>query len=274
MSRRPVLAFLVPVAMLAPAAASGWPRPVVAVFDIETDPTVLKPEDAVRLADIVAARVAESTVFDVVPRSEVCALSNAQAEPCRDDRCRAALGAELSANRTLSTQVSRSAGVCTTTMSLRDVRGAVAPKTSSQAGGCTVDDLLRSTRATVFALSGGPPSGPPTWKDRLEDADILTMLRTNRSEVRACLHRHASRGSKLEGTMTVTMNIRRDGRVEGVDVAPERFAQAEVATCLRDLVRTWRFPSFDGDTMSIDFPVTVRGQPLSRSSRPTGRARP
>ena len=93
----------------------------------------------------------------------------------------------------------------------------------------------------------------------LDETDILGVLRQNRAAVRTCLTRHTASGSGVEGTMTVYMVVRPSGRPTRVSVSPE-FRDTVAGTCIVDKVRAWRFPKFAGESLPVDFPVTVRGR--------------
>ncbi len=103
-----------------------------------------------------------------------------------------------------------------------------------------------------------PPASRSDLPQTLDETDILGVLRKNRNSVRTCLSRHASSGSGVQGTMTVYMVVRSTGRPTRVSVSPE-FRNTVAGTCIVDAVRRWRFPRFAGESLPVDFPVTVRG---------------
>ncbi len=124
--------------------------------------------------------------------------------------------------------------------------------------GSSEDDLLgaaapRRRRPRVVETE-------PELQDQLDDSDVLSVLRSNRRDVKRCLKAQASADPSLEGTMTVELVIRRSGRPKGVRVREDKFKRSAVGTCMRSAVKKWRFPKFSGKAMPLDFPVRVRAR--------------
>ncbi len=93
---------------------------------------------------------------------------------------------------------------------------------------------------------------------QLTDTDVLGVLRANRRAIRNCLLAHRASTSSLEGQMKVKLLIRKSGAASRVSVSPANFRESDVGRCVAREVKTWRFGAFNGPSMPVDFPVTVR----------------
>lgn len=115
-------------------------------------------------------------------------------------------------------------------------------------------------RSSVDDLLGAAPSKPraaPPKKDKLEDAEVFGVLRKNRAQVRDCIEKHSADGGET-GRVRVSITIEPTGRVSQTRFSPASFQRSVLGRCLGSAARTWRFPTFDGKAMPVDFPVTVK----------------
>jgi predicted Zn finger-like uncharacterized protein len=119
------------------------------------------------------------------------------------------------------------------------------------------DDLLGVAKTRPKAAAEPAKKALP---DKLDDSDVLGVLRSNRGDVQRCLKAQADADPSLEGTMTVELVIRPSGRTKDVRVRPDKFKRTAVGECMVAAVKKWSFPQFSGAPMPLDFPVRVRGQ--------------
>ncbi len=136
--------------------ASALEKPVVAVFDIETQLVKLSAPVLNGMSDYLASLLAESGVFQVVPRSELKKrLLNQKAESyknCYEQTCQIALGRELAAGKSLSTQIFRLGGGCKLSMSLFDLKRAATEAATTTSGQCDEKGLVSLLDVAVKQL--------------------------------------------------------------------------------------------------------------------------
>lgn len=102
--------------------------------------------------------------------------------------------------------------------------------------------------ALVFALGcgGATTSGATTPQPEpsggLTAQEIRDVIQRNLGEVQRCYELGLARRSDLAGTVTVAFLITPEGNVGGAAVADSTVPDAEVGSCIRARVLTWRFP--------------------------------
>jgi predicted Zn finger-like uncharacterized protein len=96
--------------------------------------------------------------------------------------------------------------------------------------------------------------------DKLDDADILRVLRKYKNDINTCREKQAKADPNLEGVMTVKFVILNTGKTSQHAVQPDKFKGSAVGKCVLDSVRGWSFPRFRTGSMPLDFPVMVKGR--------------
>jgi hypothetical protein len=103
--------------------------------------------------------------------------------------------------------------------------------------------VAASEAVTVPAES--PP--PPARRRRARrasggsiDAQIVATIRNNQTGVRMCYERALKRDDGLALRIDVSVRIRSTGAVDQVSI--EGPAAPALATCVRNVVKTWQFP--------------------------------
>lgn len=153
------------LALAGAAAGSGTaqPAPVVVVFDIETKRLQLDAELLAGLGDHLATLLTRSGRYQVVPRAEVKSrLKNQQRETykkCYDQSCQVAIGRELAAEKTVSTQIMRLGERCTVNITIYDLQRATTEAAASRSAGCGEQAVVESLEGAAAELCGGRP--PP-----------------------------------------------------------------------------------------------------------------
>jgi protein-disulfide isomerase len=166
--RSPALHLLVVLGLLAGGTrARAEDRPIVAVFNIEAKRAPLKAELLRNLSDYLAAQLAASGAFSVVPRdrlrSELVKQKKASYKDCYSQTCQIEIGQELAAQKALSTQILKLAGKCVVSSTLFDLKRAATDRAATSEGGCGEAALMTSIRTVATRLAGsGPDPVTPT----------------------------------------------------------------------------------------------------------------
>ncbi len=144
---------------LTPTASPAAPRPVVAVFALQSDGTHLKAKDLQRLSDYIGATLTASGRYQVVPKAELKAALNAKKKAsykqCYAESCQIEIGKELAAEKTLAGTVSRFGKRCIVTLRIVDLAKATQEAAGTGKGACTEDDVLTSLDTALAQLTGG-----------------------------------------------------------------------------------------------------------------------
>ena len=152
------------------ADARGEPAAsVVAVFDVETKGVKLTDEERERLGDFLASKLAESGLFQVVPRAQLqqrlLEQKTSSHKACYDQACQVELGRELATQKTISTQVIQLGSQCAVTVTLYDLKKAASERGATVQGPCDLDGIVASLDQAAGQLGGkkAPPasSAPP-----------------------------------------------------------------------------------------------------------------
>jgi TolB-like protein len=120
--------------------------PVVAVFDMTSRESGLKPGELAGLTDYLATRLGEKGLFQIIPREEIrkrLAIQKTDSfKKCYDRSCQIEVGRELAAQYTVSTSISRVGTLCLINGQLFDLRKAATLKTASAKKPCNPDELI------------------------------------------------------------------------------------------------------------------------------------
>jgi len=147
---------VVAAAMLAAGSASG--KPIVAVFNIESKGSHLGRRVLENLGDYLSVSLAESGIYEVIPRSQVKQRLRAQRKEsykaCYDTACQIELGQELAAAMSLSTKVMKIGSRCIVTSTLYDLRRATSERAAKAVGGCGEDGIMKSLDEVVAGITG------------------------------------------------------------------------------------------------------------------------
>jgi outer membrane biosynthesis protein TonB len=92
-------------------------------------------------------------------------------------------------------------------------------------------------------------------------ARIQAIVAENRRQVRNCYERALKRNNQLQGNLTLSMKIARDGSVEATRVGGS-LGDPEVFACVRSLASRWHFPNPSGGNCAVvraPFSLTPQG---------------
>jgi len=144
--------------------AQGGKRPVVAVFDVVAHAFRWIDDDrGTRLTNHLVDQVAGSGRYEVVPRVRLKRLLARQnrSSSCNDRACHVAIGRQLKADKSLTSELLKLGRRCVVELTLYDLRRATREAAGKAGSTCKEDDLLRSIREAVKRLVAGPPPAKP-----------------------------------------------------------------------------------------------------------------
>ncbi|NMB73923.1 MAG: PEGA domain-containing protein [Myxococcales bacterium] len=149
------------LALASPIRAGESERlPIVAVFDIEQKGLDWPESVLDTLSDLLAAKLAESGLLQVVPRAQLRERLRAQKEEsyrsCYEEACQIEIGRELSAANSIAAQFLRLGDECTLTLTLYDLSRATATGAATASGPCTEASASRLIELAVQKLLPAP----------------------------------------------------------------------------------------------------------------------
>ena len=102
-----------------------------------------------------------------------------------------------------------------------------------------------------------PPKPRPRRRVRraIRDEELLRVQRLNSASIRVCYHRAARHGNRTAPRANVTVDLGAGGVVQSVSV--DAGEHKELARCVRQAVRGWRFPA-SLRAQQLRFPVLYR----------------
>ena len=136
-------------------------KPIIVVFDVENRGAEVSSSTLSRLGDYLGTLMTVEG-FQVVPRSDLkkrLVQQKAKShERCYDESCQIEIGRELSAQKTLSTQLIKLGSKCKVTLTLYNLMKATSEAGSAVSGSCIEDGIVESLEKAVKQLmqSRGP----------------------------------------------------------------------------------------------------------------------
>jgi TonB family protein len=87
---------------------------------------------------------------------------------------------------------------------------------------------------------------------------VAQTIRRGMSAVRTCYQRGLKRNPDLAGKITIRLNVNTMGKVTSVVVDSDTLGDPQVASCIKNYARRWRFPPPDGGSAEIAVPFNFK----------------
>lgn len=103
--------------------------------------------------------------------------------------------------------------------------------------------------------SGGYTLGEETDATGTMDGRVFSYVYNHyKSQISAC-YSSASRARTVSGVIVLRVRIGTDGRVVRTRVISDSARVPELATCVQNAVRAWRYPQPEGGEVEVDYPM-------------------
>lgn len=101
------------------------------------------------------------------------------------------------------------------------------------------------------------PTGEKHVEGNLPPEAVVKVFKANQTGLRACYERGLKRNPNLQYVSTVNAHfaVKNTGNAIGVNFSPH--ADAEMERCMSQAITRWHFPSFTGDPVQFDYPVSL-----------------
>jgi Flp pilus assembly protein TadD len=167
-------------ALFQAARATAEPAPIVAVFTVEdgrVGKSHLTSAQLGDLTDYLSARLAEGTLFRIVPpdqlRTALADKKKSSYQSCVDEKCQIEIGKEVAAQKSLATKIIGLGKQCAISSTLYDLRESASELAATYKGGCELDDLGVGLENVVEQLRKHRSSAPPDAANATADAQAL-----------------------------------------------------------------------------------------------------
>jgi hypothetical protein len=103
------------------------------------------------------------------------------------------------------------------------------------------------------------PAGAAQRPGLLGDQDVSRLIRGRLSSVKHCYMLEEQSGNTASGKAIITFKITPGGGVEEVRVDAPAFSRSQLPACVINQVRSWQFPKFAGEAMTVSYPFVFVG---------------
>ena len=140
-------------------------------------------------------------------------------------------------------------------------RAQAEPEAESVAGLPSVPALARGDTGegtTERRVHGIVKSQAPSVEGEMDPALVSKEVRARVGAVKACYERALRRQPSLSGQVKLAWVITAAGTVSDVELREDSMGDAEVAACIKGLVRRWRFVAPSGGSVEVVYPFTFQ----------------
>lgn len=263
------------------AEAGSTGRPIVAVFNIESQGVRLGRAVRDRLGGYLTTRLAASGAYKVIPRAQIKRRMTRQKRrsyrDCYAQSCQIELGKELAASHSLSSKLLKIGRRCILTAELYDLRTATTSSAATARGGCGEDAVVglidqavtqltgggsrpkhtKASGATLSRLIGG--GGPIIGGGTLTRSEIQREITGGMSGIQRCYEQGLRILPSLSGRVVVDFVIAATGVVASAKIASSTMTFPSVEGCIVKRVRQLRFPRpKGGGVVKVRYPFVFR----------------
>ena len=107
---------------------------------------------------------------------------------------------------------------------------------------------------TEKRVSGVVKSEAPAVDGPLDPSLVAKEVRTRIGAIKACYERALKRKANLSGRVKVRWTITVAGMVSDVEIEEDSVGDSEVSSCMKGLVRRWRFPAPSSGSVDVVYP--------------------
>jgi TPR repeat protein len=169
-------------------------KPIVAVFGIENRGVQLDPTAISNLSDFLAAEIASTGSYEVVPRAQIKERLSSEKKnsfrACYEQSCQIEIGRELAASKSVSTQLLKIGKKCVVTATLFDLKKATAERAITQEGFCTAEGVMETLQVVAGKLLGETTTKVAVVTCRVDDPKDC-MAKCDQNQAESC-HRLAN----------------------------------------------------------------------------------
>lgn len=115
---------------------------------------------------------------------------------------------------------------------------------------------LDEPSSCVDAVPTADVGVPAATSGRLAAETIREVVRSRHPELEGCYQLGAGRHPQLSGKVTFVFAIGVEGEVSQLRVADNSMPDCGVVRCMRDVMAESQFPSPEGGSVAVQYPIT------------------
>jgi len=96
--------------------------------------------------------------------------------------------------------------------------------------------------------------GAPDVDGVVDQASISRVVKRHRRAIRRCYEKALKTNPNLRGKIAVTFMITERGRTDMIEISQDTMHEPKVASCIKAVIRRWRFPKPENGSASVTFP--------------------
>jgi hypothetical protein len=139
--------------------------------------------------------------------------------------------------------------------------GAISTLSGEQVAGkgTGVGTLARGARSGKVRGKVTKMSSGAKVKGSLSMAEVSRVVNSHTHALQACYERALMGNPSLSGRIAFDWTVQTSGRVKGVRVRSSTLGSPQVASCISNLIKKWKFPRPKGGEVVITYPFLFRG---------------
>jgi hypothetical protein len=121
--------------------------------------------------------------------------------------------------------------------------------------------LLASTAACASAQRATPAVAPRSTTlvdDNLDPNIVAAYIKSQLPRVKDCYDTALLTNRDLAGRVVMVWTIDLTGATQGITVESNTMQEGNVAACVEELIRGWRFPAPKRETVEVTFPFVFQ----------------
>lgn len=111
--------------------------------------------------------------------------------------------------------------------------------------------------AAVPTLPAVTEMQTPALPEGITQEAIFKVISDNNSSMSLCMGESMRKGEQLKGRMELELTIAPSGLVTNADVVSPEFRSSAFGACTVRRIKTWRFPAFTGEPVTVVFPYVL-----------------
>ena len=96
--------------------------------------------------------------------------------------------------------------------------------------------------------------GAPEVDGTIDKDGVDKVVKMNYNAIKRCYEKELKANPDLKGKISVIFMINAEGRVQTVDITTDTVGNENVSSCIKSVVKRWRFPKPDEGSVSIEYP--------------------
>jgi hypothetical protein len=125
-------------------------------------------------------------------------------------------------------------------------------------GGADIAGASTGTVGGEKKVSGIVREQAPSVDGELDPGVVAKEVKRRIGAIKACYDRALKRNPNLSGKIVLFWTITAEGTVSALDIEQDSLGDSEVTSCIKTLVKNWRFPRPSGGSVDVSYPFVFQ----------------